>query len=195
MLKVIIDFLFSEGDTILKSPVPFIVIFVIGFALGSFVTSWSQKLTLNANEARLNANEEIMKLLDKQMKEKDTENQDLKQKLASKGELKDNYNTSCSLNENEIRALKAISIFQKENPCQEGKSPPEYSVDNLIKDLQIDWNEANHILKKLRMLLLFESIWDNMTKYTNLAKPINETSPGRLSKTGQEFLSNYKSGN
>ncbi len=195
MLKVIIDFLVDQGDTMLHSPVPFIVIFVIGFALGCFVTSWSQKLTLNANEARLNANEEIMKLLEKQMKEKDTENQDLKQKLASKGELKDNYNTSCSLNENEIRALKAISIFQEENPCQEGKFPPEYSVDNLIKDLQIDWNEANQILKKLRMLLLFESIWDNTTKYTNFARPINETSPGRLSKTGQEFLSNYQSGN
>ena len=187
IMKVIIDFLSDQRDIIQKYPVTFIIFFVIVFAFSWLVSSWSQK-------TRIDANEERMKLKDEQMKEKDKENQYLKQELASKGNLKENNNTSFSLNENEIRALQAISIFQKKNPCQEGKFPAEYSVDNLIKDLQIDWNEANEILKKLRRLLLFGSVKDNMTKYTNLTRPINEISPGRLSKIGQEFLSNYKSG-
>ena len=86
--------------------------------------------------------------------------------------------------------MKAISRFEKENHFEASKDPAEYSVEYLVKDLQINWDEANEILKKLRMLGLVESIWDNVPKFQNLAQPINETLPGKLSKTGQEFLNN-----
>lgn len=185
MLKVIIDFLSSQGDTILNAPVPFIIISVIGFAFGWFVNSWSQKNRIETNEERL-------KLKEEQNKEKDAKIQILEQKLAFQGELKQNYNTF-SLNENEIRALKAISTFEKENPFEASKPPAEYSVDPLVKDLQIDWVEANEIIKKLRMLGMVESIWDNISKFPNPARTINETLPGRLSKTEKKFLSNYRS--
>lgn len=186
MLKVIIDFLLSQGDTILNAPVPFIVIFVIGFAFGWLVNSWSQK-------TRIETNEQILKLKEEHIKEKDAKIQSLEQKLASQAELKQNYNT-ISLNENEIRALKAISKFDKKNSFEASKTPSEYSVDCLSKDLQIDCIEANEIFKKLRRLGLIESIWDNISTFPNLDRPINESPPGRLSKRGQEFLSNYKSG-
>jgi hypothetical protein len=97
------------------------------------------------------------------------------------------------LEQNEILALKAIRKFQQENPCKEFQKPVEYSVDNLVKDLSINLVEANEILKNLRNYELFDSIWDNIPKYANLSRLINETQPGRLSKAGWEFLSNYSS--
>lgn len=192
--KVFTDFLLSQEDIILNYPIPCIIILVIGFALGWSFNSWSQKTRIETNEERLKANEERLKGNEDKIKEKDAKIQSLEEeKLAFQGQLKENDN-SLSLNDNEIRALKAISRFQKEHPCQESEVPTEYSVDTLVKDLQIDWGEANEILKKLRRLGLFESIWDNTLQFTNLARPINETQPGRLSKTGQEFLRNYRSG-
>jgi len=186
MLKVIIDFLSSQGDTILEAPVPFIVIFVIGFAFGWFVNSSSQKNRIETNEERL-------KLKEEQIKEKDTKIQVLEQRLGSQGELKQKSN-SVSLSEDEIRALKAISRFEDENPFQPPKPPPEYSVDHVATDLKIDWGEANEILKKLRRLGLFESIWENLPTFPNLNRPVNETRSGRLSKTGRDFLRNYRNG-
>lgn len=182
MLKVIIDFVFSQRDKIENDPIPFVVIFIIGVTLGWFINSWMQK-------NRIETNEERIKLKDDKIKEMDAQIQGLEQKLASQQDLKQNYNTF-SLNENEIKALKAISRFEKENPFEVSKASAEYSVDYLVKDLQINWGEANEILKRLRMLGLVESIWDNASKFQNLARPINETLPGRLSKTGQEFLNN-----
>ncbi|HEY9853805.1 MAG TPA: hypothetical protein V6D28_30320 [Leptolyngbyaceae cyanobacterium] len=186
MLKVITDFVFSQRDKIENDPIPFLVIFIIGVALGWFINSWIQK-------NRIETNEERIKLKDEKIQEMGAKIQSLEQKLASQQELKQNYNTF-SLNENEIKALKAISRFEKENPFEASKAPAEYSIDYLVKDLQIDWGKANEILKKLRRLGLVESIWDNVSKFQNLARPINETPPGRLSKTGQEFLSNYRRG-
>jgi uncharacterized membrane protein YciS (DUF1049 family) len=191
MLKVVIDFLLSQGDIIISTPVPFIIIFMIGFALGWLVNSWSQKNRLETNEERLKLNQTRLEQSQEEIKERDAEIQSIKQQLATQGEVKDHYHYP-PLSENEIRALKAISIFQKKNSCQEPKFPAEYSVDNLIKDLQIDGSEANEILKNLRGLKLFESVYDNMTKYTNIAQPINETPPGRLSKKGQDFVNNHK---
>lgn len=172
MLKVVIDFLLGQKDAILKDPFPFIVIFVIGFGLGCFVISWSQK-------NRIETNEEIVKLLE--------------QKLAYQGESKENDN-SFSLNEYQMIALTKINEFEEKSLAEGSKRLHEYSVDNLVKDWQINRNEANQILKALRTLGLFESIWDNVTQFANLALPINETRPGRLTKKGREFLRNYRSG-
>lgn len=174
MLKVIIDFLLSQGDAILKNPPPFAVIFLIGFALGWFVVSWSKKNRFETNEERLKLGEQQI--------------QDLEQKLAYQGELKPNDNRY-SLNEYQIIALRKISKFEQENPV-----PAEYSVDNLVKDWQIDRDEADRILTDIRTLELFRSlIWDNVPQFPNLARPINEAKPGRLTKKGKEFLRNYRS--
>lgn len=169
MLKVVIDFVSSRGDAILKNPLPFTVIFLMGFALGCFVISWSQK-------NRIETNEERVKLLE--------------QKLASQGELKPNDNRY-SLNEYEVRTLRKISKFEEEKSVKASKNSAEYSVDNLVKDWQIDRDEASQILKKFRALGLFESIWDNVPQFPNIARPINEARPGRLTTKGREFLINY----
>jgi hypothetical protein len=60
--------------------------------------------------------------------------------------------------------------------------------------LQSDLREATEIREKLSELKLFKSFSDQMTQYTNLARFINETGPGKLSKKGQHFLSNDRSG-
>ncbi len=138
------------------------------------------------------------KILEEQLQEKDKRIQILEQQLKEQQLKLDcpeklKQNDKLILKENEIRALKAIRKFEKENPFEKTKQPAEYSVDILVKDLQINWVEANEILKNLRNRGLFESIWDNIPQFANLSRPINETRPGRLSKTGWEFLSNYSS--
>lgn len=200
MPKVIIDFLFSQGDKLLKDPVPFMVTIVIGFALSRVVNSGSQNERNETKEERLKLKDEQLKqrddriqFLEKQIKERDTNIQILEEKIsASQGESKQNFNT-LSLNENEIRALKAISKFESVHSFQPTEVPAEYSVENLAADLQINEGDADEILKNLRMLRLFESIWDNVQTFINLDRPINETRPGRLSTTGQDFIRNLQS--
>jgi hypothetical protein len=186
MLKVIIDFLSSQENAILKAPVPFIVIFVIGLALGFFISSWLQK-------NKLETNEQILKLKEEKIQQKDDKIQSLEQQLKLCCPEKLKQNDKLTLKENEILALKAIRKFEKENPVEESQKLVEYSVDSLVKDLQINLVEANEILKNLRNRGLFESILDNTPQFANLSF-INKTRPGRLSKTGREFLSNYSSG-
>lgn len=95
---------------------------------------------------------------------------------------------SLKLGKVEIEALKAIGRFESKNPHQPPQLPVDYSVDDLTTVLEIDWGEANEILKRLRRLGLVESIWDNFLLFPNLDRPVNETQAGRLSKAGQDFL-------
>jgi hypothetical protein len=183
MPKFITDFLISQQDTILNYPFQFMIIFVFGFLLGLWVDYQLQKNKIETNEERL-------KLKEQQIQEKDNKIQTLEQKLKLDCPEKLKQNEQLTLKENEILALKAIRKFEEENP----KKLAEYSVDSLVKDLQINCGEADEILKNLRNRGLFESIWDNTPQFANLSRPINETRPGRLSKTGREFLSNYSSG-
>lgn len=185
MLKVIIDYFLNQWDTISKEPSLFIVTFIIGCSFAWFVSSLMQK-------NRIEAFETILKLKDEQIKDKDTKIQSLEKQLASEEKYSQKSN-NLNLSEVEIQTLKAISRFQKENPILPTELPSEYSVDNLIADLEIDWSDANEILKKIRRIGLVESIWDSVPLYPNLDRPINETRPVRLSKTGQEFLINSRS--
>lgn|GEM_PF-3484547 len=88
----------------------------------------------------------------------------------------------------EIEALKAFSKFEDQHPFNLPEFPVPYSVDNLVEDLKIEWNEANEIFRKLRRLGLVEWIFDNSSPFPNLNRPINEIPPGRLSQTGQNLL-------
>lgn len=187
MPKFITDFLISQQDTILNYPFQFIIIFVFGFLLGLWVDYQLQK-------NKIETNEQILKLQEKQIQEKDNKIQTLEQQLKLDCPEKLKQNEQLKLKENEILALKAIRKFEEENPFEKSPKLAEYSVDSLVKDLQINYGEADEILKNLRNRGLFESIWDNTPQFANLSRPINETRPGRLSKTGREFFSNYSSG-
>jgi hypothetical protein len=141
---------------------------------------------------RIDALETIIKLKDEQIKDKETKIQALDKQLTSEEGYYQKSN-SLNLRETDIQTLKAISRFEKLNPIIPTEFPSEYSVDNLIAYLEIDWSDANEILKKLRTIGLVESIWDNVPLYPNIDRPINETRPVRLSKTGQEFLRKSRS--
>ncbi len=88
----------------------------------------------------------------------------------------------------DIEAMKAFSRFEDKHSFDSSQFPVPYSVDDLVEDLKIEWNEANEIFNKLRRLGLFEGIFDNLPTFPNSNRPINEASPGRLSQTGQGLL-------
>jgi len=184
MLKIIVDFLSNQGDIILRYPVPFLIVFVVGLALGWGVNSWVQKNKIETNEERLKYKED-------QLKDRDIKIQSLEQKMASLSK-DEQVDKTIPLSKDEIQALKAIKEFEDNNPIQSTSSPPEYSVDHLMKDLGVSWEESNEILRKFRRFGLFESIWDNLQSFPNRERPINETRPGRLSKDGKDLVRKYR---
>lgn len=115
--------------------------------------------------------------------------------LLSPHKILDYWICSVNLTKLEVESLKEISRFEAQNPINPPEFPTAYSVDDLATDLKINWSEANEVLKKLRRLGLVEFFCDNWTVYPNLDRPINETSPGRLSKAGQDLLKIHGSGN
>ncbi len=67
----------------------------------------------------------------------------------------------------DIEAMNAFSRFEDRNYFNFLQPSVPYSVDDLVKDLQIEWNEANEIFKKLRRLGLVEWIFDDLPTFPN----------------------------
>ena len=184
MLKIVIDYFINQWDIVSKAPAILIVTFIISFTLGLYLNSWIQK-------NRIETNEERIKLKDEEIKRKDYEIQQLMEKAIIGKDVSGKAN-NLELKEMDIKALEAISRFESANSNQPNQLPVEYSVENLEADLGIDYGTADEILKRLRRLGLFESIWDNVLTFSNFNRPINEVRPGRLSKTGKDFLESHR---
>jgi hypothetical protein len=184
MLKIVIDYFINQWDIVSKAPAILIVTYIISFTLGLYLNSWIQK-------NRIETNEERIKLKDEEIKRKDYEIQQLMEKAIIGKDVSGKAN-NLELKEMDIKALEAISRFESANSNQPNQLPVEYSVENLEADLGIDYGTADEILKRLRRLGLFESIWDNVLTFSNFNRPINEVRPGRLSKTGKDFLESHR---
>ena len=183
MPKFITDFLSSRGDLILQHPDLAVGLVIFGVILG-----WSSCSHFNKN--KLDSNDERMKANDERMKANNEQNEDLKaklEKLNTEEENEDSCNL-CSLNVDEIAALKAIGRFEEINSPQPSKLPIEYAVDNLAIDLNITQGEANEILEKFRRIGFLKSVWDNHSIYPSRKRPINEARSGRLTRTGKDYL-------
>lgn len=159
--------------------------FWYGVAFGSTV-SWQVYSILHKN--RIDANEDRIKTMELQMKAKDDE---LKKIDVLKEPSKQAYTKDFILSSEEIKALKIIQALQKNTLLSKNVC----SVEDLVRGLKISSGEANEILKKLRKIGFFESVWDNVPQYSDLNQPINSARPGRLSKNGMDFINDHQSVN
>lgn len=159
--------------------------FLYGVVFGATGSWWVYSI-LHKN--RIDANEDRIKTMESQMKAKEDE---LKKFDVLSEPSKQSYTKDFILSPEEISALKTIRELQKNTPSSKNVC----SVEDLVRELKISSCEANEILKKLRKIGFFESIWDNVQQYPNLNQPINSARPGRLSKNGMDYINDHQSVN
>lgn len=165
-------------------------IFIVGLMLGFTSGLRLQKYRIENSEDRLRSNEERVKLLETKLGGKDLKIQNLEEELSSLRENRQ-VGSTLDLDEYELKSLIAIKKFEDNNPIKPPQPPPEYSVDQLAKDLGVESGKASAILEKFRRLGLFGSIWDGMMQFTSTNRPMNEVKSGRLSEAGKDLVKKH----
>lgn len=153
---------------------------MLGIILGWAANNTFQKRRIEILESTIQSKDQEIKILDRKIKDlsdsNEVDNKDFSKRIEDCPPL-----LAIHLTPLEVSAILKIYKFEIENSP---KANQEYSFEDLMKDLNISYSEANAVIDKFRRFGLFSSPWDSVLQFPNLNRPINESKPGRLTQEG-----------